>query len=284
MEPSPHIDPIRLLRLSSQPKNPPSGDRVRTNARLRFALAQALARDQLLFCYQPVACASNPRFPAFHEMMSLLRMPNGQLVPTHLYTASIEENEIGRTIDRLTLKRALQKLEENQALRLSINISPQCMGDVQWHALLEEAFASKSGACGRLILEVSENAAVHDADMVDEFATHVRKFGPAFAFDRFGAGATGFSHFRRLKFDLVKIAPAFCHGVHANRDAQVLVECLQRISMQFDMFCVADGVENEADAIWLCDAGIDCIQGRFYGHPKVQPEAPSVAGPARDAC
>ena len=42
---------------------------------------------------------------------------------------------------------------------------------------------------------------------------HVRGFGCAFALDDFGAGATGFRHFRDFRFDMVKIDGAFVQGV-----------------------------------------------------------------------
>jgi EAL domain-containing protein (putative c-di-GMP-specific phosphodiesterase class I) len=106
---------------------------------------------------------------------------------------------------------------------------------------------------------------------------HVRATGCAFALDDFGAGATGFRHFRDFRFDMVKIDGAFARGVHGNRDAQVLVEALVGVARHFEMLTVAEQVEGEADAGWLRRAGVDCLQGYLYGRPAAQPLLPQPA-------
>lgn len=270
----PRIDPFQLLNAAASPSAEPRSDRLEARARLRFTVAKALSQDRLIFRYQPVACASNPKFAAFHEMIALLRLPEGRVVPASAFASAIEDNEIGRTIDRLALRRALRMLEETPGLRLAVNVSPRSMGDVEWLDLLSEPHARGTSVSGRLILEIGEDAAVKDADLVRDLAAHVRDLGPAFALDNFGAGATGFAHFRAFRFDMVKIDPTFCRGVHDNPDSQVLVECLQKLALQFEMLSVADGVDSEADAAWLCDAGLDCLQGPFHGLPTARPESP----------
>lgn len=278
MDPKHRIDPFQLHRGPIPPISDRRPSRVASQARERFALAQALAQDRLVFRFQPVACAPNPTFAAFHEMIAHLRLSDGRVVAVSGTDAIVGDTEIGREIDRLSLKRALRLLTENPRLRLSLNISTAAMGDAEWLGMLAGAHEAGSSACGRLILEIAEDAAVGDADQVNDFTGYIQDLGPALCLDNFGAGATGFAHFRSFRFDMVKIAPTFCRGIHASRDSQVLVECLQRVSMQFDMFSIADGVECLEDARWLCDAGIDCMQGSFYGRPGAQPEAPARPG------
>ena len=96
---------------------------------------------------------------------------------------------------------------------------------------------------------------MRDAGQTIDFMDHVRATGCAFALDDFGAGATGFRYFRDFRFDMVKIDGAFVRGVHAARDAQVLVECLSAVARHFEMLTVAEQVENEADAAWLRGPG-----------------------------
>jgi EAL domain-containing protein (putative c-di-GMP-specific phosphodiesterase class I) len=104
-----------------------------------------------------------------------------------------------------------------------------------------------------------------------EFMDHVRRMGPAFALDDFGAGATGFRHFRDFRFDMVKIDGGFVNGVHASPDAQVLVRCLATLAQHFEMLTIAERVETQADADWLRAAGIDCLQGYLIGRPAAEP-------------
>jgi EAL domain-containing protein (putative c-di-GMP-specific phosphodiesterase class I) len=46
------------------------------------------------------------------------------------------------------------------------------------------------------------------------------------------------------------------------------------------MVTVAERVEDAADAAWLREIGIDCLQGWLYGRPSARPELPGVETPA----
>lgn len=248
--------------------------RIESNARLRFAVAQALAQGRVRFHFQAVVRADRPDFVAFHEMLARIHLPSGQILPAGAFMPAIEEGELGRAIDRLALRQALRVLAENPGLRLSVNMSPRSMGDEEWLSVLAAAHRGGSGVCGRLIIEITEDAALADAGQTLDFMDHVRRSGAAFALDDFGAGATGFGHFRRFRFDIVKIDGAFVQGVHSCRDHQVLVECLMTLSRHFEMFTVAERVETGADAAWLRAAGVDCLQGYLYGRPAIAPTRP----------
>ena len=124
-------------------------------------------------------------------------------------------------------------------------MSPLSMGDAEWLEILAEGTRLDRGACGRLILEITEAAAMQDPGQTVDFMDHVRRSGCAFALDDFGAGATSFRYFRDFRFDMVKIDGSFIAGVAAARDAQVLVECLMAVAKHFEMVTVAERVETE---------------------------------------
>jgi EAL domain-containing protein (putative c-di-GMP-specific phosphodiesterase class I) len=276
MQPSPAMDAFKLLRAASEAAT--AASRLEAKARVRFTVAQALAQGRLEFHYQPVVQARHPRRPAFFEMLARLRLPDGRVLPAGGFLPAVEDGPLGRAIDRLALAQALRALAADPGLRVSVNMSPRSMGDEEWLGILAAA-ARGSRVCGRLILEITEDAAVEDAGQTADFMDHVRATGVAFALDDFGAGATGFKHFRDFRFDMVKIDGAFVQGVAEARDAQVLVECLAAVARHFEMVTVAERVESAADADWLRGLGIDCFQGYLYGRPAPFAELP----PAREA-
>ncbi len=254
------------------------GGRLEARARVRFNVAQALVQGRLAFHFQPVVRAANPRFPAFYEMLARMRMTNGQIIAAGAFLPVVADGEIGRAIDRLALSSALRELGRNPGLRLSVNISPLSMGDEEWLAILAAAARGGSGVLGRLILEITEDAAISHADQTIDFMNHARATGCAFALDDFGAGATGFRHFRDFRFDMVKIDGAFTQGVHRSSDSQVLVDCLMTAARHFEMATVAERIETPADADWLRGRGVDCFQGYLYGRPAARPEMPAEGG------
>jgi EAL domain-containing protein (putative c-di-GMP-specific phosphodiesterase class I) len=273
------VTPIDAFKLVTMPALGPCHG-VESSARTRFGVARALAQGRIDFHYQPVVRATNPRFPAFFECLARLRQPSGEVWPAGAFLPPVEAGPIGRAIDRLALADALAALRANPAIRLAINMSPLSMGDAEWLAILDEATRLDRGACGRLILEITEDAAMRDPGQTIDFMDHARRSGCAFALDDFGAGATSFRYFRDFRFDMVKIDGSFIAGIAAARDAQVLVECLMAVARHFEMVTVAERVETEADAAWLRGLGIDCLQGWLYGRPSARPEMPG-AGDAR---
>jgi EAL domain-containing protein (putative c-di-GMP-specific phosphodiesterase class I) len=253
----------------------PMTTNIEANARIRFSVAKALAQGRMTFHYQPVVRAGNTRFPAFFEMLARMRLPDGKMVPAAAFLPHVEDGLLGREIDRLALASALKMLAANPALRLSVNISPHSMGDEEWLTIFAAAARGGRGVLGRLILEITEDAALQNAGQTIEFMDLVRRTGCALALDDFGAGATGFRHFREFRFDMVKIDGAFVQGVHSSPDSQVLLDCLMSVADHFEMLTVAERVESEADARWLISRGVDCLQGYLYGKPvpdAVMPE------------
>lgn len=277
MHQGPSIDAFKLLRHEEEADAALIVPRIAATARVRFRVAQALAQGRMSFHFQPVVRADDPTRPAFFEMLARLRMPDGQVLTAGSFLPEVEKGLLGRVTDRLALTHALAMLGRDPSLRLSINLSPLSMGDEEWLAILAAAARSGSGVCGRLILEVTENAAIENADQTIEFMNHVRKSGCAFALDDFGAGATGFRHFRDFRFDMVKIDGTFVRDIHHSADAKVLIECLMSVAQHFEMFTIAEFVETEADAAWLRQKGVDCFQGYLYGRPSPVP----VLEPAR---
>jgi EAL domain-containing protein (putative c-di-GMP-specific phosphodiesterase class I) len=280
MEMTPPVDAFKLLQAISRGEGVMGTERIEARARIRFTVAKALSQSRIGFHFQPVVRYSNPDFPAFYEMLARLTLPGGQILPAGAFLPHVADGPLGRAIDRLALARALRHLAENPTTRLSINISPLSMGDEDWLAVLGAAARGGSGVCGRLILEITEDAAVENAAQLRDFMEHVRGTGCALALDDFGAGATGFRHFRDFRFDIAKIDGAFVQGVHASPDSQTLVDCLVSVARHFEMMLVAERVEDQADADWLHARGIDCMQGYLYGRPAATAETPPRAGDA----
>jgi EAL domain-containing protein (putative c-di-GMP-specific phosphodiesterase class I) len=255
---------MRSLRSVAPPVPAALANRLDADARVGFLVAQALSQNRIDFHYRPVVFASNPTLPAFHEMTPRLRLSDGSALPVEAYLEAVGGRELEREIDRLALRQALRVLEKNPVLRLCVGVSPGSMGDGAWLEIFDNARRTMADACGRLVFEVGGHTASHDPAQLADFMHYAREFGPAFAVKGCGSGGIGFGHLCDFRFDMVKIDASFIRGIDTNRDHQVLVECLQRLSLQFEMFSIAEGVETEAEARWLCDAGIDCMQGNFY--------------------
>lgn len=224
-----------------------------------------------LLAYQPVVQAARPDRVAFHEGLIRILDPKGRLIPAREFISEVESDETGRRIDRLALELGLKALRRNPGLRLAINLSARSIGYPAWNAVLKRGLIADPGIGERLILEINESSAMLTPEIVAAFMRSLQRQGVSFALDGFGAGLTSFRHLRAFYFDIVKIDGAFIRGVHADVDNQVLTGALLSVARQFDMFTVAESVETGADARWLREAGVDCLQGHHFGPPVIRP-------------
>ncbi|MEL6641744.1 MAG: EAL domain-containing protein [Pseudomonadota bacterium] len=233
---------------------------------VRAALAGG--RGQLAF--HPVVTADNDNLVAFHEGLMRLSDEEGRLIPAAHFMPQVEDTDLGREIDCLSLELALQKLREHPSLRLSVNLSARSIGDGEWRRTLDRGLMNGDNLGDRLIFEISETSAMMLHENVIRFMSEMQPKGVGFALDGFGAGLIAFRHLKSFFFDLVKIDKSFIRGIDHDPDNQVLAEALITVAHQFEMFAVADGVETADEAAFLQDLGVDCLQGYHFGVPRLE--------------
>ncbi len=229
---------------------------------------KAIKEDRIILHYQPVIRSDSKDFIAFYEALSRIRMPNGTIVPAGQYMPFVENTPVGRILDRKSLEICTQTLADQPDLRLSVNMSLHSMTDLKWLDIFE-ATAKEVGE--RLILEITETAAMHDAEMTAAFMRRARKSGCSIAIDDFGTGSTSMRYLRDFLFDIIKIDGMFIRNLHRCSDNQVFVEEMLKISEHFGMFSVAEFVETDKDASMARKLGIDCLQGYLIGKPDDKP-------------
>ncbi|MGB3316668.1 MAG: EAL domain-containing protein [Albidovulum sp.] len=232
---------------------------------------RAVDRRDVLLAFQPIVQVAQPNRPAFYEGLIRLLDETGRIIPAKDFIETIETNEIGRIIDCLALDMGLNALKRDPTLRLSINMSARSIAYPRWMRTLRAGLKSNNTVAERLILEITESSAMVMPDIVSVFMTDLQSEGISFALDDFGAGYTSFRYLREFYFDILKIDGQFIRGVADNPDNQVLTQALMSIAHHFDMFAVAESVENAQDAAWLTGIGMDCMQGYYYGAPTVVP-------------
>ncbi len=232
---------------------------------------RAVERRDVLLAFQPVVQSARPDRPAFYEGLIRLLDETGRIIPARDFIETIETTELGRIVDCLSLDMGLASLKQDPTLRLAINMSARSIAYPRWKHVLRRGLKADATVAERLILEITESSAMVMPDAVSVFMGELQAEGISFALDDFGAGYTSFRYLREFYFDIIKIDGQFIRGIADNPDNQCLTKALLSIARQFDMFAVAESVENARDAAWLTDVGMDCMQGYYFGAPTVTP-------------
>ena len=112
------------------------------------------------------------------------------------------------------------------ACSASLNVSPASTTDPDWWSALGALLRANPGVAERLIVEITETAAIQDIDDTRGFVARVKDLGCRIAIDDFGAGYTSFRNLRKLGVDMVKIDGAFVQNLTRSEDDRAFVRTL----------------------------------------------------------
>lgn len=244
----------------------------------------ALRDGRLQLAFQPIVHADGGSID-YHEALVRMRDADGGLVPAGQFIPVVEQLGLMRAIDRYVLDLAVEELEASADVRLGINISGLTAADRSWLRALNARLRQRPDLAGRLIVEITETAALHDVEDTARFVQAVRELGCQVAIDDFGAGYTTFRHLKALTVDIVKIDGSFVRGVLDSPQNQLFVRNLLSLAQAFNLRTVAECVESAEEARFLAGEGLDMLQGFHFGRPEMTPpwRAPAAA-PAVAPC
>lgn len=234
-------------------------------------LKSALRQNRLLFAFQPVVCATTGKVD-YHECLLRMRDEQGEIVGGAGFITTAEHLGLIGLIDRFALERAIEELGTHPEVRLGFNVSGLTAGDRPWLRLLISQLRNRPDLGRRLVVEITETAALYDVEETARFVDTLRDTGCRVALDDFGAGHTSLRHLQSLSVDTVKIDGSFVRDLAERPENQVFLRHLVGLTKSFGLSTVAECVENAADAALLRAEGIDYLQGFFFGAPTTERE------------
>jgi len=233
-------------------------------------LQAALRNGKLLIAYQPVLDARTGEV-RHHEGLVRVIDSAGALVAAGRFMRLVERLGLSRALDRQVLNLVLDDLERCPEVTLAVNVSGPTTVDRAWRRALTGRLRDHPEVASRLIIEITETSALSELEETAQFVGSLRDLGCRVALDDFGAGFTTFRHLRALSVDEVKIDASFVRGIHQASDSQLFVRTLLGLADTFKLATVAEGVETREEADYLARAGLDMLQGFYFGRPEVSP-------------
>jgi diguanylate cyclase (GGDEF)-like protein len=244
--------------------------RRRQNIRASDEIVAALNDRRILTAFEPVVEASSRR-PVFHECLMRIRSPDGGLVGAADIMPIAERLGLVRLIDHRVLELAIAEMTAVPDLHLSLNVSPETINDGSWWSALAASLATVPGIAPRLIIEITESAAILDIDEAHGFVVRLKDLGCRIAMDDFGAGYTSFRNIRKLGVDIIKIDGSFVTRLATSPDDQAFVRSLIELARRLGLTTVAEWVRDEAAATMLVEWGCDYLQGELIGAASMEP-------------
>jgi diguanylate cyclase (GGDEF)-like protein len=241
----------------------------RENVRAADEIVTALNERRILLAFEPVVDALS-RQPAFYECVMRIQRANGTFAPAGEVIPIAERLGLVRLLDHRVLELLVSEMVAVPALHASVNVSPASTTDPDWWSTLDAMLRANAGVAGRLTVEITEMAAIHDVDDTRGFVARVKDLGCRIAIDDFGSGYTSFRNLRKLGVDILKIDGSFVQNLMRSDDDCAVVQALVQLAKRLGLKVVAEWVQDEAAARLLASWGCDYLQGALIALATVE--------------
>jgi diguanylate cyclase (GGDEF)-like protein len=252
----------------------------RDNIRATDEIVTALNDRRILLAFEPIVDI-NTRVPAIHECLMRIRGGDGSQISASDVVPVAERLGLIRMLDHRVLELVMAELIAAPGITLAINTSPSSTVDADWWSTLVAHLRAHPGVAERLIVEITETAALDNLDEARSFVARVKDLGCRLAIDDFGAGYTSFRTLRKLGIDILKIDGAFVENLTRSEDDRAFVRTMLDLAKTLGLTTIGEWVQSEESAAMLKEWGCDYLQGALVGLAK--PERPWAKVKAVDA-
>lgn len=239
-------------------------------------LRNALHEDMFVLHYQPIVSLRTGTVSHYEALIRLADDPAEPLTPPCSFLPAAERYGLIQEIDRMVIGKVIAlmggELADRDA-RVAVNLSALSITDRGMLAYIERQLARHWVDPERLIIEVTETAAIGDMRRAQRFCEGVHMLGSSVALDDFGAGFGSFQYLKQLPFRYLKIDGDFIRSLPASRKDQLVVQALVGVARGMGKQTIAEYVGDEPTMRLLRDYGVDFAQGFEIGRPCAQVEA-----------
>ena len=116
-------------------------------------------------------------------------------------------------------------------------------------------------------LEITENAMMSDVAHATAIIDQLAELGFRVAIDDFGTGYSSLSYLTTFNIHTLKIDFSFVREMTHDAQSNAVVRSIISLGNGLGLKLVAEGVETEAQAKLLTEAGCTLLQGYLFGKP-----------------
>ena len=145
--------------------------------------------------------------------------------------------------------------------------------------MLAALLAKNRKLAPRLLIEITETAAIEDLDSAGKAVAALRAMGYRVGLDDFGAGAASVNYLHAFPVDFVKFDGAMIKKIGSSPRDDALLGGLAKLCAEMGITTIAEWIEDQAMADAARALGFKHGQGRHLGAPTADiPDAAIAPG------
>lgn len=231
-------------------------------------LQGALKRGELQVLYQPIFDLRS-RNCVGAEALLRWRRPDGTLTSPDLFIPMAEDSGQIRQITDFVLQRLLEQLGQllraNPQLYISVNLAACDVMVPRIGEVMSRLLAVHGVAARQIAFEVTERGLI-DVVVARENLQALRDAGHQVLIDDFGTGYCSLAYLQTLPVDCLKIDKAFIDALGHDAASSGVAPHIIRMAHALELKVIAEGIEHEAQAMYLSSEGVNYGQGWLFAH------------------
>ncbi|MCP4354771.1 MAG: EAL domain-containing protein [Proteobacteria bacterium] len=233
-------------------------------------LRSRLNNNDFEMYFQPIIPLTKGKSVIFESLLRI-RDENNNINSPVVYIDAAESFGLSQQLDISVLRKCIRHFREAQekhtGYMLSINISGLSLGDDAVYDALKTVVKEEKVDPTKIIIEVTETAAMRDERRAKRFVSNLHSLGFKFALDDFGSGYSSFYYLKNLAVDFVKIDGSFIQNLENSKEDRIFVKALSDLARGLEIEIIAEFVENKKHIDILKELGVDYIQGYYISKP-----------------
>jgi diguanylate cyclase (GGDEF)-like protein/PAS domain S-box-containing protein len=238
---------------------------------LEQSLRRALEHNELEMYYQPQMDVITGRIVGAEGLMRW-NHPTRGLLTAGEFLPFAEENGLMLPISDWMIGALCRDMLQwnaagGQAIRLSLNLSPQYLDRGDFFEKMRGALARYAISPDQIEVEITENICIRNPQYAIDQLNKLCQLGVSVAIDDFGTGYSSLSYLHRFPIHTIKIDQSFVKEIKEEHGHYPVILAIISIARGLGLNLIAEGVETDVQAHYLKANGCLTMQGYLYHRP-----------------
>ena len=243
---------------------------ARANDRLRIEaeLHNALARSEFELHYQPQVDLRSGRIVGMEALIRWSHPTLGMIAPLDLIGIAEDAGliiPIGAWVIRTAVQQNIRWAQSGLGdLRVAVNLSARQFAQADLVEMIAATLGEAGMAPHLLEIELTESLIMTDVQHAILTLQQLKRVGVQVSVDDFGTGYSSLAYLKRFPIDTLKIDRAFVRDISTDADDAGIVAAIIALAHTLRLTVIAEGVETDAQLIYLRSQGCDEMQGYLF--------------------
>lgn len=233
-------------------------------------LDAAIDNGEVWVAFQPKLDLLSGEICGAEALVRWTHPEKGPINPEEFITAAERHDRIEKLTEHV-LNRAVQVAASlnkgGRKFDMAVNLSPRLIGHANLKPMVVQTLRRHGLAAERLILEITETAAMSSAEAAMQELRDLRSIGLQLSIDDYGTGFSTLDYLKRCPATELKIDRSFVRMLVSSRSDRIMVNSTIELAHSLGEEVVAEGVEDNETLQLLGQMGCDKAQGYLIGRP-----------------